>query len=274
MRFLKHKILWLTLYAMVITGVFLYFLFPSELALSQLEAVSSGSEFVFKADALRPSLPLGVKLKDVIVRAAQPSADVLFQGEALDVQLNPFSVFRKYKSMYFSGKAYGGHFDGNAGFASLARTAAPVEGKVSFKDIDLARYSLQGLPLVRGMTGKVKGSLDYSASEGGPNASGKISLYLTRGAYPLPEPFLGVSRIEFDRGEIQAELKNATVKVAKFEFYGTQVNCFLTGDIQLGTRMDDSRLNLKGVLEIAGKNKIKMNVTVGGTLTNPSFRYI
>jgi hypothetical protein len=83
-----------------------------------------------------------------------------------------------------------------------------------------------------------------------------------------------VNRIEFDRGEIQAELKNATVKVEKFEIYGTQVNCFLTGDIQLGPRMDDSRLNLKGVMEIAGKNKIKMNVTVYGTLANPLFRYI
>jgi type II secretion system protein N len=274
MHFLKSKILWLVLYAVVITGVFLYFLFPSELALRQMEAASSASAFILKADTLRPSLPLGVKLKDVIVRAAQPSADVMFQSEALDLQVNPLSFFRKNKSMYFSGTAYGGRFDGSAGFASLANSALPVEGNVSFKDMDLARYSLQGLPIVRGMSGKVKGTLDYSALEGGPNASGKISLYLTRGAYPLPEPFLGVSRIEFDRGEIQAQLKNAIVKLSKFEFYGTQVNCFLTGDIQLGSRMDDSRLNLKGVLEIVGKNKIKMNVTVGGTLASPSFRYI
>ncbi len=89
------------------------------------------------------------------------------------------------------------------------------------------------------------------------NSVGKLSLYLSRGAYPLPEPFLGMSRIEFDRGEIQAQLKNGSVTLEKFEIYGTQMNCFLNGDIQLADRVDESRLNLKGVMEIAGKNKIK-----------------
>ncbi len=42
MRFLKNKVLWLTIYAIVITGVFLYLLFPSSLVLQQLEA-SAGS---------------------------------------------------------------------------------------------------------------------------------------------------------------------------------------------------------------------------------------
>jgi hypothetical protein len=35
-----------------------------------------------------------------------------------------------------------------------------------------------------------------------------------------------------------------------------------------------SQLNLNGVIEILGPNKAKMNVTIGGTLTNPIFRYI
>ena len=35
-----------------------------------------------------------------------------------------------------------------------------------------------------------------------------------------------------------------------------------------------SQLNLNGVMEILGQNKVKMNITIGGTLANPIFRYI
>jgi type II secretion system protein N len=275
MRFLKNKILWLTVYAMVVTGVFLYFLFPSELALQQLEASASSSDFVLKAGSLRPALPLGIKLKDMTMRSAQPSADVFFQGELLDLQFSLLSFFQKYRYINFNGKAYSGNIDGRVGFTSFAKTYPPVEGKINFQDIDLAKYGVNSFPLFKGMTGRVRGLFSYFVDDAvSRNASGKLSLYLTKGAYVLPEPFLGVSRIEFDHGEVQAQLKSGRVMVEKLEMYGGQMNCFLSGDIQLADRMDQSLLNLKGVLEIAGKNKIKMNVTVGGTLASPSFRYI
>ncbi|HLZ18356.1 MAG TPA: type II secretion system protein GspN [Smithellaceae bacterium] len=275
MRILKSKILWLTLYAIGITGMFLFALFPSKLALDWVEAYTAASDYALKADALNPSLPLGFKFSNLTIQSPGPAADVLFQGEALDLQFNPLSLLSKDKSIYFKGRAYGGQFDGNTGFASLTKPAMPAEGKVSFKNLDLSRFKLHGASLIKGITGTAKGSLVYTASKDGkPGSSGKLSVYLTRGAYPLPEPFLGVSRIEYDRGELQAQLTDTAVKVDKFEFYGLQVNCFLTGDIQLAHRMDESRLNLKGTLEIAGKAKIKMNVTVGGTLASPSFRYI
>ncbi|HPE06784.1 MAG TPA: hypothetical protein PLW50_03590, partial [Smithellaceae bacterium] len=147
--------------------------------------------------------------------------------------------------------------------------------KINFQNIDLARYSPTGFPLFKGMTGLARGSTFYVMNDGTiQNSVGKLSLYLSRGAYPLPEPFLGMSRIEFDRGEIQAQLRNGSVMLEKFEINGKQINCFLNGSILLADRVEESRLNIKGVMEIAGKSKIKMNVTVDGTLAHPSFRYI
>ncbi len=274
MRFLKNKILWLTLYAIGITFVFLFLLFPSQLVLQRIEAATSASEYVVKAEGLRPALPLGFKFHDLTVRPSQSPESVLFRGDALDLQFNPFSFFSKLQTVYFSGKAYSGSFDGQAGFASVTKSAQPAQGKINFKNIDLARCSLSGPAAIKGISGIARGAMTYSAGDGGAGPSGKLSVYLVRGAYPLPEPFLGVSRIEFERGEVQAQLKGATVKVNKFEFYGAQVNCFLNGDIQLGPRIDQSLLNLKGTLEIVGKTKIKMNVTVGGTMASPSFRYL
>ncbi len=275
MRFLKNRMLWLTIYAIGVTFVFLYLLFPSSLVLQQLEASADSAGFNLKAGFLRPSLPLGIKLKDLTVRLAPTPADVFFQGELLDLQVSPVSIFQKHKTIHFKGKAYSGSVDGHAGFLSLAQMNLPAEGKINFQNIDLARYSPTGFLLFKGMTGLARGSAFYVMNDAAiQNAVGKLSLYLSRGAYPLPEPFLGMNRIEFDRGEIQAQLKNGSVALDKFEIYGAQMNCFLNGSISLADRIDESRLNLKGVLEIAGKNKIKMNVTVGGTLANPLFRYI
>jgi hypothetical protein len=60
----------------------------------------------------------------------------------------------------------------------------------------------------------------------------------------------------------------------KLEIVGNQMNCFLKGEITLADDFKLSQLNLNGVMEILGTNKAKMNVTIGGTLTNPIFRYI
>ena len=275
MRFLKNKILWLIIYSIVITGVFLYLLFPSALVLTQMEGAAGLAGYILKAGSLHPSLPLGIKFKDLTLRMPDLPGDVFFQGELLDLQVNPLTIFGKLKTIRFKGRSYSGSFDGSAGFLSLSPVKLPAEGRITFRNIDLARYNPPGFPFLKGMTGLARGSAFYAQDDPVSRYPlGKLSLYMSRGSFPLREPFLGVSRIDFDRGEIQAQLKNGAVMLEKLEIYGSQMNCFLNGSITLADRPDESRLNLKGVLEIAGKNKIKMNVTVGGTLANPSVRYI
>jgi type II secretion system protein N len=278
MRILKNHYLWLALYVIGITGVFLYALFPSELVKKQLEASTGSAGIVLATGTLQPSLPLGIKLRDIKMYRVQKPVDIIFQGESLDLQVSPVSIFQKNKNIHFKGKAYSGSFDGRAGFLSLTQNNMPAEARINFKNIDLARYSPVGLsfvPLFRGVTGLVRGSAFYITDDSASNHPiGKISLYLSRGACPLTEPFLGMNSIEYDSGEIQVQLKKDSVTLEKFEIYGVQMNCSLKGDISLADRIEESRLNLKGVLEIGDKNKTRMNIKVGGTMARPSFRYI
>lgn len=276
MRFVKNRILWISVYALAVTCVFLYVLFPSEFVLRWIESQANAAGLTLTADSLDPSLPLGVKLQNVAVRAAgAASGPALVRGDLLDVQINPLHLFQNVRTVRFQGSACGGSFEGSAGIPAEASSAGLSEGNAAFQSIDLARLGANGLPFFRGMSGQAKGTVFYvqqDAATGG--AVGKLSVYLSRGAYALPEPFLGVPRIDFDRGEIQAQLKDAAVLLTKFEIYGAQVNCFLTGSIRLADRVEESLLNLKGSMELAGGRKIKMNVTVGGTLARPSFRYL
>jgi type II secretion system protein N len=274
MSILKKKALWFTLYGIFITAVFLYLLFPSDIVRSRLEDAVNSSGFILRMETLRPSLPLGVGLKNITINSAS-SADIPFQGDLLDVQLNPLSFFQKHKYIGLSGKAYGGKFNGRVGLASLSKIYPPVEGELNFQNIDLAGYAFIKTLLGKEITGKAKGNLTYaSAKEISGNGSGTIAFFLTKGTYPLAEPFLGLKRIEFDRGEIKAQLKNGSLKMEKMEIFGPQINCFLKGEITLADDFKLSQLNLNGVIEVLGQNKAKMNVTIGGTLTNPIFRYI
>ena len=274
MSILKKKALWFTLYGIFITVVFLYLLFPSDIVKSRLEEAVNSPDFILKMEKLRPSLPFGLKLKNITISSAS-SANIPFQGDLLDVQLNPLSFFQKHTYLGLSGRAYGGNFDGCVGLVSLSQMYPPKEGNLNFQNIDLARYAFIKTLLGREITGGAKGNLSYiSAKEISGNGYGTIALFLTKGTYPLAEPFLGLNRIEFDRGEIKAQLKNGSLKMEKLEIAGNQINCFLKGEITLAEDFKLSQLNLTGVIEILGPNKAKMNVTIGGTLTNPIFRYI
>lgn len=274
MRFLKKKALWFTLYGILMTIVFLYLLFPGDLLKQRMENALQSKAFILKAEALNLSLPLGMKLKNVSFHSTADSS-VLFQGEWLDLQLSLLSFFQKYRYINFAGQAYSGSFEGRVGLISFATAQKPAEGKINFQNIDLAKYAVSGVDIPRGTSGKVRGSFFYSLPVGTGNMpTGAVTLFLTKGTYPLPEPFLGISKIEFDRGEIQGQMKNGSLRLEKLEIFGQQMNCILKGDITLDDDFRNSRLNLKGVIEVLSKNKVKMNVTIGGTLAAPAFQYI
>jgi type II secretion system protein N len=274
-RVWKSKILWFTVYAVFITCVFLYLLFPSELVRPKLEAAVSSREFALKTMGLQPSLPFGVKLERPSVYVPPSSPEAVFQGNWFDAQFLPWSIFQKSRQILFKGEAYTGRFSGRAGLLARGGAYSLAEGRIAFQGIDLASYGEAALPVLRGVSGSLKGNLSYDSGRiKGSRSSGKIYVYLTRGAYLLPEPFLGMTQLEFDRGEIRAEMQNGSVMVDKLEAYGQQMNCFLSGDIQLAEPVQMSRLNLKGILEIAGNSKVKTNITIGGTLSRPTLRYI
>lgn len=271
---LNKKVLLFTIYGIFIIIVFLYLLFPSALVKNRLENSFNSPDLTIKMESLRPSLPFGLKFKNIIASSTS-LANISFQGDLLDLQFHPWNFLQKHTYLGLSGKAYGGTFGGYADFASLSKIYPPREGKLNFNNIDLASCNLIKNFLAKEMTGKASGYWMYTAgSKAGKSSSGQITLSLTGGAYPLVESFLGLNRIEFDRCEIKARLKDGILMVEKLQTSGPQVNCLLKGEITLNDNFKNSQLNLNGTMEISGKNKAKMNVTISGTLADPISRYI
>ncbi|MGP8153291.1 MAG: type II secretion system protein GspN [Smithella sp.] len=273
MKILEKKALWFTLYGIFITVVFLYLLFPSDIVRSRLEEVVSSSDFILKMESLRPSLPLGIKMKNITLSSLPEN--IYFQGNLLDLQFNPLSIFQKNKYISLSGSAYGGNFSGRFGLASFSKIYPPEEGNFKFQDIDLAKYTYIKILMGREVTGKASGNWTHTFNNGaGRNLSGTIALFLTKGTYSLSEPFLGLNRIDFDRGEIHAQLKDGMIRLEKMQIFGPQIDCLLSGEITLADDFKNSQLNLNGEMAISDKKNVKMKINIGGTLVNPVFRYI
>jgi type II secretion system protein N len=274
MRFLKQRTLWFALYGVGITAVFLYLLFPADIVKDRFEAQASSTEFSFKMESLQPSLPLGIKLRKLSVTSGNLK-DIYYQGEVLDLQANLLGILKKPSSISLNGEAYGGNFNGRIFFPSWSKVFPPVEATLSFHNIDLGKYYFFKSQIGRDITGKVRGSLLYeNAMETYSKLNGNIKLFITKGSYLLVDPFLGINRIEIDRGEIQAQVKNGMLKIEKLETFGPQVNCSIKGEITIAPDLKNSQLKLTGIIESLSKNKMKANITINGTLANPITRYI
>jgi type II secretion system protein N len=274
MRTGKKRALVYILYGTAITAVFLYLLFPADIVKSRIEASAAFRDMSVKMETLQLSLPLGMKVKNFSLSTAD-QRDVFFEGEILDVQASLLSLLQKRTAISLSGKAYGGNFDGRIGFVSWNKVYPPADASLSFQNIDLGKYPLIKNELGKSLTGRVRGSLSYdNTTEINAKVSGTLALFLVKGSYPLSEPFLGLNRIEIDRGEIKAQLKGGILKLEKMEMVGPQINCSLKGDITLTDDIKNSLLNLTGAIEILGKSKMKTNITINGTLANPVSRYI
>jgi type II secretion system protein N len=273
-RIFKKRILWFILYGIVITFVFLYLLFPGELVKKSLEASINSPDLIFRSQSLGPALPYGIKLKNIVLSSAKPG-NVFFQGNVLYFQPALLSFFQKNAGIDISGSAYGGSFSGSLRLPSFNRLYPPVEAKLTFSNIDLGHYPLLKSDLGQQVSGIARGKISYNGtSTASPETTGALTLYLTKGVYQFAEPLLGMSRMDFDRGEIQATLKNGIIKIDKLEISGTQLNISLKGDITIAPDLKNSALNLTGVIQVLTQNKMKVNVTIGGTLANPVSRYI
>lgn len=270
----KKKIVMYIFYGLVITAVFMYLLFPADVIKSRIENEAEKRNIALQVESLFLSLPMGLQFKNISVRSAD-QRNVFFQGEKLDLQANILSLFRKHSSLNISGKAYDGKFDGHIRFASLNKIYPPLDFHLVFQDILLEKYPLIKNELGKNLTGKIRGSLSVNnIAESYSKINGNITINLTKGSYPLAEPFLGINRIEIEQGEIKAQMKNGVLKLEKLELSGPQINCTLKGDITVYDDLKTSMLNLSGVVELSGKNKLKTNITITGTIANPVSRYI
>lgn len=230
-------------YISVVTMVFLYYLFPSDTMNAYLNHHVSRlwPQFQLVSSEVGPTLPPGLKLTlPVLYRGQQAIAG------AQHVKLIPglLSLFSAGKKVHIRGDAYEGAMSGTVVISGL--DASPV------LDLDLVFGGIKvgSIPIISSLVthevdGIAGGRFLFDNAEN-PAGQGSLDLTITDGSVALNPPLLGITQLNFNSIEGEAELSDRRIRISRFFVKGQEINLNATGTIVLREPFDTSALNISG----------------------------
>lgn len=237
------------LYVVLVTLALLYFLFPAQ-AVQELvdNSVSRiNAELGFKAEKIGPWAPAGLRISRGRIYLKDTPEPAVFKADSLYVGPRLLKLVRGLYSIDLSGKAYKGEIKGslNAG----DENAETFESEFSFKDLDLADYEFLAEKLEHRVIGKFSGDIVYARDTANVGGKGKANLRLTDGQLQFQAPIFGIGSVDLQSIDLELDLSNREITIARAELAGSEVKASMTGSIQLQSDIKLSQLNLKGTIE-------------------------
>ena len=266
-----------TLFALVVLGVFLYLRFPgtdmARIFSSSLSDLNPQANLLI--GAVKPAFPPGLNLEKIVLRTGDRPA-ALFQADAMTVKPEYLSLLKGRKTLLVTAIGYGGTMKARLDSDRFLSLPEPVAARMEFDGIDIEKNGYLKERLDRQVTGKLKGTLNFSGSmrdvRGG---SGVMEFTLHNGTYPLRESLMGIDRLDFRSVDAQLALKNGVLTVSRLKLAGDRISGSLSGDISLHRQdIKASPINLSGSFEMAGQGGRKISLSLGGTIGNPVVKFM
>jgi len=245
----KNKWLGYTLYVIIVTLVLLYYLFPAQTVEDSFNKSITGinPELHFKAEKISPWISPGLKISDGEIYLGTAVASPVFKADSLYIKPQFMKLLGGEYNVSISGTAYKGEIKGS--LQSEDKEGKILEGKLAFKDFDLAVYSFLAEKLPHRLSGLFSGNVVYARDASNPAGSGKADFKLAGGQLQFENPILGIDSVNLQNIDLELELRNRNVTVVKGELTGSELNASVTGSIQLYPDLKNSQLNLKGTVE-------------------------
>ena len=266
-----------TLFALVVLGVFLYLRFPgtdmARIFSSSLSDLNPQANLLI--GAVKPAFPPGLNLEKIVLRTGDRPA-ALFQADAMTVKPEYLSLLKGRKTLLVTAIGYGGTMKARLDSDRFLSLPEPVAARMEFDGIDIEKNGYLKERLDRQVTGKLKGTLNFSGSmrdvRGG---SGVMEFTLINGSYPLRERLMGIDRLDYRRVDAQLNLKNGVLTVSRLKLAGDRISGSLSGDITLNQQdVKSSPISLTGSFEMAGQGGQKISLSLGGTIGNPVVKFM
>jgi type II secretion system protein N len=145
-----------------------------------------------------------------------------------------------------------------------------VQADLTFGGIDAADCpGLTGM-LGRAVRGRADGRLRFEGlPERWPEGSGRLELALADGLIPFRAPLFGLQELAFTKMEGTLDLESGRLKVHRLQVTGDTLQGEFQGAIRLGGDLSQSRIALRGDVNIPAAGPERFSVEVGGTVSSP-----
>jgi len=258
------------LYGFFITAVFLWWQFPSEAVTGHLFAAihDRNPEMVISAEDSTFGILPSVTLRKATLRFIN-TPNSLLEADVVKIRPAIMQGLQGRLSCLVDANAYGGRIHARVNFIHRFTTRSPIAATMDLARVNVGDCTLLKKHLGRKITGILDGSLTFSGRyEQAMKGTGDAKLTLTQGTIQLLKSMFGFDALTFDSISAQLALRNGTLKVDSITFRGKELRGSLKGNVYINRNINQSRLALKGSVEIPALNRT-FSTYIGGTFNKP-----
>jgi type II secretion system protein N len=284
-----------TIYCLILTAAFLYFLFPSDAIKACIQAKAQRIHPGIQVTSRRLSFafPTGLKLLQTAVSLEEDPGQLLFKADRISLRPGIWSVLKDSAEYYIDCRAYGGRLGGR--IETKDNSLSSFNASMEFEDVRIEQDS--PVPSVIGdrLEGIFAGYIDYRGEFDSAilQGSGEAFLMISDGLVRLAEPILTLETIDFNEIQVKMSLKGQEISISSGELKGDKMIGTFSGTINIDSDFMGSRLDLQGKVEptaalfrdVPGAAKAidlikeglkdgKLPFILKGTIENPEISFI
>ena len=286
--------LWYIIYAVVLTVLFLYVMFPSAALTKYIreQVEKRYPDINISFNKVNLSLLAGIKIRGLKISSRENPGIPVLISEKSSVRISIPAWLKGDPRYYFESKVKGGEISGfveeknsvnkDRIDASIDIENVKLDGNVIIHPVISKR--LEGI-----LTGKIKfmGELPDLL-----RGNAEISLDLADGTFKLVNPVLDINEIGFKKISLSCVLDNRRLSIKDLIMTGGPVNGSATGTVLLSNNLFSSRLGLTGEIEPSpslfqdmpkvgkainliknGMKDGKLKIEIHGTLEKPLYKF-
>jgi type II secretion system protein N len=253
-----QKILLYIAFTAVMAVVFLYLLFPADSlrAYIQAQIEKNAPDVAVEIGQVSATFPPGLKLANILCEYQELT---LVTANQATVRPALLKLLGSEKVVNFNVDTSGGRIDGRGAMQVGKQSAVSVEAEID-------RLALQEIAALRAIpdyiiTGLLSGKVTYRATQG-RSGNGEADLVATDARLELVNPMFGLESLNFTSVEAQLNLSPRRLQLRRCNLKGNEVDGEISGSVMLRTPMDQSRLNLSGVLRPHAEFMAKLQTTL------------
>ena len=241
---MKNAGKWLlySIYIIVITVFFIYYLFPSDAVKKQIafNLNRADPDLNITIDNIKPVFPPGLKLYNV---SFYRLSNLLLEAEQIKITPGLLSLFRPKTTFFFKGRAYEGILKGRA----------DITANKLMINADLSGIWTKDIPVVqdlsnRKISGMLSGKITYS---GDKEFAGTVNAELTLSdcEVELLTPVFNLESFTFESIEADVAMNNQNFQIKQCIAKGRQIEGNVSGFITIEDPPGKSVLNLTGKIK-------------------------